>query len=332
MLFEGEPASGIQLSIILNGEYCVDNLVFGSKRGIPHTGRGDDWRVMRIETEHWKDASEGIERFIVLKPNDPRLVENEYYSHHISYGNAPGLEVNATSGPVGAPFDLNIMRDIAVRWPTQSEDDEEAVDAKFDNDVLSWNAVPGADRYLIEISRVERRATSTSFFPVVMKTVVDVTVLPLSELKSAAANHGENEFKLESYAFDDEGKLLTQTAEFRQEAVFMLPDGVVLAEDILDRGGDIGSNFSQEDFNALSVNDDRLDAVDRLIQDGLPDMASALLDKIEGSTEPGKLLSLQGYLAASLSDCKTANMLFNQARVEADRDCVLDRYRFSQSR
>jgi hypothetical protein len=100
----------------------------------------------------------------------------------------------------------------------------------------------------------------------------------------------------------------------------------IVDESSLDFAGDVQS-LSLEKVQALRKNQDRLDAVALLIDEGLLDSADTLLQYVQGESEPGRFEAVQGYLAVQRGDCALANKWFDKALGSAGQACVPERYR-----
>ena len=323
-LFDNEPVEGIRLSLILNNEYKAKGLKTDSNGRFKIMVEPKSWYVNLIIVEGWDDAPSGAENFVVIKPNETKYVPGERYMDSIFYQNENGFFVEVTE-ELGEPhLTVTIKEDIPIIWPLSGEDAELA---SIEDDIISWNQVNNASRYLLEISRLERNGTSTGIYPVITKEISGSTSVPLSGLTHAKHGAGKTEYKVDLFAFDDTGNLISKSAEYGYDALFNLPDGVVLVENTELEVGISTSTYSQQEVDTMAKNGGRFEAADLLIQDSLYSEAEAVLDKVAGEAKPGQLLALRGYLQAAQGNCELANSFFINAIDEAGTHCVLERYR-----
>jgi hypothetical protein len=322
-LYHDAPAEGVKLTVVLNGEYETAPLTTNAEGRFQLRLPPGEWYVSLIKTERWSHKPAGSDAFLVLTGDEPRLSAGSY-SRHAFRHDKRGKAVMATAEPSPEALTLVIRDHVRMTWPAS---DDVPVVADAATSVIEWQGYPDATQYLVELSRVERREMGASYYPVASRQVSGATSLALSTFKIEPGDKEVQEYQVEIYAFDADGRLLSESRSYGTEASFELGAGLqIVDESSLDFAGDVQS-LSAEKVQALRKNQDRLDAAALLIDEGLLDSADTLLQRVQGETAPGRLEAVQGYLAAQRGDCALASEWFDKARGGAGQGCVPERYR-----
>jgi hypothetical protein len=112
-----------------------------------------------------------------------------------------------------------------------------------------------------------------SYNPVASRQFQGETSLALSTFRTEPGNQGIQEYQVEVCAFAAVGRLLSESRSYGTEASFELGAGLqIVDESNLDFAGDVRS-LSLKKIQTLRKNQDRLDAVALLIDQGLLDSA-----------------------------------------------------------
>jgi hypothetical protein len=322
-LYHDAPAEGVRFTMVLNGEYETAPLTTDAEGRFQVRVPPGEWYVTLIKTERWRHKPKGTDDFLVLTGEEPRLSAGSYSRHAFRRDNK-GKAVMATAEPASASLTLVIRDHVRVTWPA-SDDGPLVADAE--TSVIEWDSYRDATEYLVKLSRVERREMGASYHPVASRQVSGTTSLPLSTFKTAPGDQAAQEYQVEVYAFDADGRLLSESRSFGTEASFELGAGLeIVDESSLDFAGDVES-LSLEKVRAMRKNQDRIDAAALLIDEGLLDSADTLLQRVQGDSAPGRFEAVQGYLAAQRGDCALANEWFDKALGSAGQSCVPERYR-----
>jgi hypothetical protein len=280
--YQGMPARGVSLEIILNAEYRAKTETNDQGTFSISLPPGS-WTITSIQAQGWSNMPD-TGTFTMYSGREERLTGPEYKGG--PYFRKNGLQVHVDQDPATFDIELTISRDIRLLWP---DSEAEGIKATVD-DVIRWEEYPGAERYYIDIKRITREGTTTSYRKV-SSMVREETTLPLKSLKYAAAPEEEQlEYAAEIYAFSGDGTLIGEFTDTYRGGTFLLTDGNMIIEERLD---DLYGLSSIEDMEELqqrmekiSDNEQRAKAVPVLIRNGMPAEARKLLDLI--SPGPGR--------------------------------------------
>jgi hypothetical protein len=322
-LYHDQPAEGVKLTLVLNGEYETAPLTTDAEGLFQVRVPPGEWFVSLIKTARWSHKPEGVDSFVVLTGDEPRLSEGSY--HRPAYSrDERGKAVMATAETADAALTLVIRDHVRLTWP---DSDDAPLVADPATSVIEWQAYRDAAQYLVELSRVERRESGASYHTVATRRVNGATSLALSTFKTEPGDRDVEEYQVEVSAFDADGRLLSESLGYGTQASFEIGAGLrIIDESELDFAGDV-QGLTLEKVQALRKNRQRLDAAALLIDEGLLDSADTLLQRVEGDAEPGRREALQGYLAAQRGDCVSANDWFDKALESGGQACVPTRYR-----
>lgn len=234
-----------------------------------------------------------------------------------------------------APDEPHITLDLKRRIDLQVEgvDFDATPPRAGDSARLEWQPQSGAVRYQVVFWDYERRPNGGSVSSPVRGIIVDgstslaLSTLPLVPAKSASSNPPE--YRVEIFGFDDRGRLVAQGHDgrsFDSLEPFQLPDGKALPA--VHGVQEIGT---EADLTALLADLDaqkKLDAVEVLLDEELPNEAGKLLERIDPDQFPARWLRLESYRAALTGDCEAAHAAFERAKSIDDKgcDCRKDAY------
>jgi hypothetical protein len=322
--YQGMPAQGISLVLMLNAQYKAktetnDQGMFSLS--LP----SGSWTINSIQAQGWSNMPD-TGTFTMYSGREERLTGPEYKGG--PYFRKNGLQVHVDQDPASFDIELTISRDIQLVWP---DPDAEGIKATVD-DVIRWEEYPGADRYYVDIKRVTREGTTTSYRKV-SSLIREETTLPLKSLKYAEGPEQEQnpEYAVEIYAFAADGTLIGEFTDTYQGGTFLLADGNMIIEDRLDDLYGLSSIEDMEEFQQemenISKNEQRADAVPVLIQNNMPAEARKLLDLMDSEYSQGRKEVLTGYLLALDGECAKAEVMFDKAAAINPDVCIPDAYR-----
>ncbi len=121
-----------------------------------------------------------------------------------------GLEIQVTDNSDMDLINLYVRDSVEIIWPAKGNRDD-SVDIKHDS--IAWLPYSDASRYHIKISSIERKGTSTSYFPVFQTVIENQTQYPLTNLKivESGDSGAESEYGVEITAFTTDGRFLSES-------------------------------------------------------------------------------------------------------------------------
>jgi hypothetical protein len=316
-VYAGKPVEGITLKLALNDKHETDVITTDVDGVFTVRVPPGEWRVNRVMTQSWKGKPEQGD-FIVVTGREPKLGNGKYDSYF--WLNEQPLKVIVENIPTPPQMNFEIRDQVKLVWPPLGR---EGVPGNASNDVISWEAYPGAHDYQIKIINLKRDGDTTYHHEVTTRRLKGVTQFPLSKLESVENKEGEKEYQVSVWAFARDGTYLSSSEEFRN-SVFVLKDKEFVREE---ERALIPGPLDAKKLETLRANNDRIEAIEVLLKDDLVGEAERLLGKIQGATDLGKKKSITGYLLAKQGKCQEANRLFADALSEAGTNCVPVYYR-----
>ncbi len=311
--YEGRPAVGVVLRLILNGgDYRTAPLTTDESGRFTLNLAPGRWRVEALLTEAWPGQPK--EKPILLTGDESHFGEGNGFSWRIWRRKARVVGVSAEDPPSEALV-LRFRDPITITWPPGKQQ------TAGEDATLRWHSYPGAQKYQIVLSTVARRGGSTSYSPSTARAV-HATELSLDSFHSVPAPGEQHEYAVQIYAYDREGRPLTRSGRFYSDTFIL--EGRRLVPDALARSPQ-GAFRSAKELEQLRTNEKRLDAVRVLIDEELPQAAEALLQKVDGPAKLGRREALTAYLRARQGRCEEARELAATAKANG-ADCTPERY------
>jgi hypothetical protein len=216
------------------------------------------------------------------------------------------------------------LRDaIDVEWPARTPwftEGQPLPLADVTSSVISWKPVASAAEYEIQVSSMERADQSTSYSPILRRRQAD-TRLRLADLPGRPAESPTpDEYAIAIYAFDKDGKLLTET-DGHAEFAFALAGDVRFASERYQ------SSPVSSDRATYFRNMERLSLVEGLLEYRQLDAARVILGEVTGDAPPGRKSAMQGAIEALAGNCAAAVPLFDRADAEGGIGCAAPKYR-----
>jgi hypothetical protein len=315
--FEGGPVVGATLKMVINRRFLSKEITTDDQGrfvlGIPD----GEWTVNRIEIDSWPDRPRGGSFTVTGGPN-PVLSESMYHAGP-SY-ESKGLTLTATSEPVPLPeLELRINSNVQVLWPQGSRQPVE-----MENGTISWEVLEGADRYQLQLHKVERDGRSTSYFPTAWINTED-TEVPVSSFQTVSdETKTENEYAVDVYAFDAEGELLAGSSRFFADRSLLLKGRqVVSTHDFEGLVGlpDMSKEEFQESMEQAHKDKQRLRAADTLLREDLLDAARTLVERVKSESLEERKLRTQGMILAAEGRCEEARTKLEAANENREKPC-----------
>lgn len=323
--YNGDPAVGITLSVVLNSKYKAKDIETDSDGvfviNLP-TGR---WTINSIQATKWENKpKEGSITFYY--GGEEKLTGDKY--HRYGFGKKNGFPVDVTDNLSAPHINITINDDVDMLFP---DPDNQNINATIE-DSIKWNEYPNVDRYYIEMHKVTHEGSTTHYKQVASKVVSGVTSIPLSSFNHIKSkDKGMAEYSVNLYAFSDDGTLIAESKEMYQGGTFRLTDGNVFIEENLDDQFNLSSIKDTAEFEkkykAIFHEEQRATAVLTLIDENMIEEAESLLNKMDSEYSQGKKEALSGYIHALKRECQLANELFEKASTINPKVCIPDRYR-----
>lgn len=316
--YEGKPASGVSLSLALNGEYETARVTTDENGIFTVRLPSQEWTVNRLITHEWAERpQEGS--FMIVSGTEPKLVGERYNEHY--WVEREGIKITASNQAGEPQMNLTIRKRVALTWPRA---DEKPTPATHEKGIIAWEPYSGAETYLLQITELKREGRTTSFHPVTAKPIKDSTRFALASL-AAVPGDEEKEYQASVLAFAKDGTFLSESSARFDDLTFVLTDKRQLVRD--EERAFASGNLTTEELQKIRDNNRRIEAMEVLLKDGLLDEAEKVLAKIKGKVDPGKQAAIAGYLMAKRGRCDEAKRLFAKARSEGGSNCVPSYYR-----
>jgi hypothetical protein len=222
-----------------------------------------------------------------------------------------GIEVTLPQTPDGLLVEADFRHALALIWPPR----EAAANADIATAAIAWQPVSDAAEYEVQICDDEFHLQKCSF-PALMRRVSN-TSLPLASLPQTPARKEINKYYVHVFAFDAQGRLLTESDGAGEDRAFELTGAMRLRKEDA-----WPPKIVSEEFTANQM---RMDQVEILLRDKHFEDAGVALDQVTKDAEPGRATALRGRLAALQGDCAKAKQLFDQAEKEGACVCTADR-------
>jgi len=323
---DGAGAEGVKLYLILNGKYKVDNLTSDSRGVFEFHLPAGNWYINSIAVSEWNTKPEDRD-LVLFSDREPTKGANQYTRYDPF--RERGLEISLPLAENAIPVKLELRDALPITWPPRSHsfgvhEDASVPDADFSTAAIAWRPVEGASEYEVQIAQVTHEGTTTVFTPILMRRLAGWT-LPLASLPQRSVSSAPaDEYSVHVYAFDANGKLLTESGADLDDRMFKLTGGTRL-------GKEQQYSFGRPSPEVISVeyeiNDLRLSLAAKLLDQKQFAEARRLLDQVTQDAPRGRAAVLHGRLAALQGDCMTARRMFDRADAEGGSGCVPIEYR-----
>lgn len=318
--FNGRPAAGVSLTLIVGDRYVSEPLVTGDDGVFAVSVPAGDWSLNRIEIDGWSGKPAGGFFKVVGGPNPP--LSEQLYSDGPAF-RATAMTVTATERPTPLPeLELAIRPHVDVTWPVN---EQESVDSE--QQVLAWQPFESASRYQLQLMDVTRDGSVTSYSPIAWINTTEHDV-PLSDFQLVDAPASTaSEYAVKVYAFDRHGALLSDSDNRLASRTFVLRGRRVVDTNAVRLLGDL-SDLTQADredaFERRYRDKKRLAAARTLLDDQLIEAAKILLQRVTSRTLEEERLQVSGMILAAEGHCDEARELLDLANLLRGTECYPD--------
>ena len=307
---DGVGISGAEISLVVDDQYEVRHLTSDSLGGFEASLPAGKWRVNSLAVDNWegRPKDRDLSLFSTLEP----IEEKSTYSRYNNSDLRNGLEVILPQRSDTVPLEVEFRDALTLTWPPR----EGATNADFATAAIAWQPISKAAEYEVQICNDEHEWMKKCDWPVLMRRISN-TSLPLASLPQRSSNTKTNKYFVHVFAFDEQGRLLTESGGAGTDRTFELTGPTRLGKE---QGWP--PKVITEEFEA---NEKRLDLVESLLREKRFDDARGALNQVTKDAEPGRATALRGRLAALQGDCLKAKELFDQAEKEGACVCAADR-------
>lgn len=323
---DGAGVEGVKLSLILNSKYKVDDVTSDSRGVFEVRLPAGSWYINSIEVSEWN--TKPIDRDLLLfSDREPTKAANQYMRYDPF--RERGLEISLPLTENAIPVKLELRDALALAWPPRSHsfetgEDASVPDADFSTAAIAWRHVEGASEYEVQIAQVTREGMTTVFSPILMRRLTGQALSLASLPRRSASNAPADEYAVHVYAFDANGKLLTESGPDLDDWRFKLAGGTRLGKEQQDSSGRPSPEVISAEYE---INDLRLSLASKLLDQKQFAEARWLLDQVTQDAPRGRASVLRGRLAALQGDCLTARKMFDRADAEGGAGCAPIEYR-----
>jgi hypothetical protein len=319
----GAGLAGVWLSLTLNSEYQVEHLDSDSRGGFEIPLPAGKWHINDIVVRDWGGRPK--DRDLILFSSHEPMKDGGQYSR-LNFRMADGLEVSLPASSNTTPVEIEFRDALAMTWPPRPNSSdggsrESTPDAEFSSAAIAWQPVKGASEYEVQIGHIVHGGTMTHSSPILTRRLSGLS-LPLASLPQRSASALADEYSVHVFAFDAEGRLLTESNLESADRMFKLTGATRLGRE----REYVGPGGSPEVISAEYENNDvRLELAAKLLDQKRLDDARRVLDQVTKDAPRGRALALRGKLAALQGDCVTAIRLFDKAESEGACAPIEDR-------
>ena len=320
---------GVGLSLTLNSEYKVEHLETDSRGVFEVPLPAGKWHINEIVVSDW-DGRPKDRNLILFSGHEP-MKDAGLYSR-FNYLMADGLEVSLPGASNAIPVEIEFRDALPMTWPPRPNSSgngagrESVPAAEFSTAAIAWQPVKGASEYEIQIGHIEGEGTMTYSSVILTRRLSGVT-LPLASLPQRSASAMADEYSVQVFVFDAEGRLLTESNMKSDSGISIKPTDRMFQLTGATRLGReqqyVGFSGPPQVISAeYEINDQRLELASKLLDQKRFDDARRVLEQVTKDAPRGRASALRGRLAALQGDCVTAIRLFDNADAEGKPGCV----------
>ncbi len=320
IVYKGKPAAGVTLEGVFNSHFVSDEVTTNEDGLFTFKLAEGDWYLNRISTKTWSQKPSS-QRFTLISGANSRLTE-QLYDEYPNHG-SDGLVMTATPAPEPDPKLVITIRDnINLSWPSQ-----ERIPAELSNDAISWQPVTDAATYQVQLHRIERGDTSTSFYPNYWKNT-SATSLPLEQIQTTSATEGSiNEYQVVVYAFDEAGRLLSTSPKHFPMRSMEIEGRQIPSMQQFPSLISGTTDITEQDIEQMQEEKKLIDAAIVLAKADMPSAARELMGKITSKHMQQRQDTLQGLILTAEGQCDAARIHFESINLKWKRDCLPDFYK-----
>lgn len=316
IMLDGAGLDGPELTLTLNGEDSVEHVHPDSHGVFEIPLPAGKWHVNEIVVSDW-DSRPKDRKLILFSNYEP--TENGGQYSRFNFHLADGLEVSLPPTSNIIPVEIEFRDALPITWPPATGRDNAMPDTEFSTAAIAWQPVKGASEYEVQIGHVSADEGSTKYPVPILTRRVSGLSLPLASLPQRSPGTGADEYTIQVFAFDAQGRLLTENSVEPDDRMFKLTGATRLGRE----RQYVGFAGPPEVITAeYEANEQRLELATELLDQKRLDEARRVLDQVTKDAERWRAATLRGKLAALQGDCKTALRLFAQVEREGGCGCV----------
>lgn len=322
IVMDGHPVEDAEVQLVLNETFETDAQFTNARGEFEVRLPAGKWSLNRVTVARHVDAAES-RTLLLFSEYEPKKGPS-YYSRY-DFRDDTGLEVPLPR-PNGSRLPVFELRDaIKVVWPawTPRVSDDRSMVPRGDiaTSAIAWTPVPSTAEYEIQLALVKRKGGMSSQ-STILRRRQSAARLRLADLPQIPSESSDpTEYVVAVYAFDSEGRLLTESDGGFGEIAFSLSGDVRLGEE------PFVSSAPAYNPSEYFRNLERLSLVSGLLEYKQIDAARAILKEVTDEAPPGRKAAMQGALKALSGDCELALPLFDKADAEGGLGCAPLKYR-----
>lgn len=321
--YNDTPAKDVRLIAVFNNRYRSKEITTNSNGVFSIPVPKGEWILNRIKLEEWPNQPDDIS-LSVFGGQDKPLTEERYDSGPSFRAN--GLLLQATATPkLMEELKIVIRPNIQLLWPKSL-----GQTANLQQDKISWQGIPEATKYQLQLHRMERDGSSTSYFPTAWINT-DRTEIPLNNFSTISDDpDNKTEYLVRVYAFDHNEKLLTSSGKFVSNKTLILKGSMITDSSDIQAIEKISGLTRDEQLKEMELrrkDRQRLRAADTLTEEGLIDAAKIVAARVKAKSLETEKLRTMGLILAAEGNCKEAKAKLQAANKKRDEDCFPKLYR-----
>lgn len=313
---DGKPATGIELDVVLGGEYKVESLVTDAEGRFSFSVAPGSWKINAILVTGWSGKPRG--EYVIVTGRESRAGDGRYDKNRYAAGD---LTIDAEGGTSTSIIAMEINPAIRINAPARgalkSVDDATGF-------TLEWEPNERAAFYIAGLSKVTEEGTITSFHPIAQART-DGLSMALSGFTLFDDPDATNTYSVKVSAFDAAGNFISES-KYLGRHMFALSGFKIAGDEVI---SELGDDLSQENYEEFYQNNKKIAAAETLLENGLVAEAENLVALITENSRAGKIDALKGYILALQGNCAQANLHFDKAVEEGGIDCLPQKYRQS---
>ena len=318
--YQGKPAAGVTLTGVFNDQYLSKEITTDDEGRFTFELPAGDWRLNRIHTTAWSNKPRGRRSFTLVGSPHQRLTEKAY--HDLPEYGAKGLALTASTTPQTDPaLEITIRDNLSLDWP-----DREALPASLSDDTLRWQPVEQAATYQVQLQRITREGSTTSYRTVYWNNT-EATALPLAQIRTTSdTDDSLNEYGVLVHAFDDSGRLLTSSPEHFPARSLVLEGRQIPSMQQFPSLASDASAITEAEIEQMQRERKLIDAAMLLAEEAMPAAARQLAGKIDSKHNEERQDTLEGLILTAEGKCEEARRHFETINKKWQRDCLPDFY------
>ncbi|MEH6470446.1 MAG: hypothetical protein V7752_04280 [Halopseudomonas sp.] len=312
--YQGDPAVGINLKVGVNRSHESEPLTTDENGLVSIPIAGDRVQLNKLEVNGWSNPVTK-EPLVLVNGHEAKKGEESYQKFDWHRDN--GITLTTADSADKAQLVFSLRPRLQMNWPSQQK---QPAALETMSAVISWLVDEKATDYLVKISNVERRGTTTSYSELTQLYVKE-NQLPLTSL-AVIDDEGAKaqEYSVSIIAFDSEGNFVNES-DSMHDSSFVLPDGKALFA--LPSGLPPTLTAEPSDYQQQYEDDKRFKAINQMIDDGLYDAAEHMLDLLDEHSMPEKQVALKSLILANKGKCEEAHGLAATLAAEDECKCTL---------